>query len=252
MEKREKKIRKKQNRKRPLWGWLICAAVIICGIYVWFLGAKITPLPSAVQEKLYPVEETPLPEATPEPAPELTPEPTLYIPKPEVSIYTAKLTVGEGIIYGSMQLHYVNSGEDTLYAIPLHLYPNTVTPDVLKVNKLSLDGKEAYFKVDGDILNVPLAVELEQGDDCVIYMEFSVDFYAGEYGGERMLPYVLPAAGVYENGWITDAAPEDVTFTAPAVYSVIIEGDVEECSIPKAGEGYYYGENVQGLSITLG
>ncbi len=225
---------------------LICAALILVGAYLWFFVFELTPLPMGMKEET--METTPAPTATPEPEP--TPEPTPYIPKPEVNIYTAKLWVGEETLRGSMRLHYINNGADTLYSIPFHLYPNTITPSAFKIDSLSLDGKETYYVVDNDKLNVPLAVELAPGDDCVIFMEFDVDLYAGEYGADGKLEYILPAAAVYEHGWLLDALPEDVYYTAPASYSVIIEGEAS-CSLPQVDMGCYYGENMQGLTVVL-
>ena len=245
MEKRERKDRKHAKKGKGLLIGILCAALILGGAYLWFFVLEVTPLPMAKQE---PIEATPEPTATPEPEP--TPEPTPHIPKPEVNIYTGKLIVEEEAIKGSMRLHYINNGADTLYAIPFHLYPNTVTPNAMAVKKLSLDGKEAYFTADNDKLNVPLAVELVPGEDCIIYMEFTVDLYAGEYGADGKLAYLLPAAAVYENGWMLEAMPGDVAYTAPATYSVIIEGEAS-CGMPQREDGYYYGENQQGLTVTL-
>lgn len=246
MEKRDRKERKHGKKSRGLLIGLICAALILVGAYLWFFVFELTPLPMGVKEET--VETTPVPTATPEPEP--TPEPTPYIPKPEVNIYTAKLWVGEETLRGSMRLHYINNGADTLYAVPFHLYPNTVTPNALSVKSLSLDGKETYYVVDNDKLNVPLAVELAPGDDCVIFMEFDVDMYAGDYGDDGKLEYLLPAAAVYEHGWLLEAQPADVYYTAPATYSIIIEGEAS-CGLPQTETGHYYGENVQGLTLTL-
>lgn len=250
---RERKEKKRGGRGRGIWLGLLCAALIIGGAYLWFFVLKITPLPGRVQEALYPPEETPAPVITPEPQP--TPEPTLYIPGPDVSIYTAKLKAEEGMVSGSLQLHYVNTAGNTIYAVPLHIYPNSVTPGIFEVKSLSLDGKRAYYTLEEDVLTVPLAMEIAPGGDCVIYMDFEIDTAAGEYGreehGEVQLAYLLPAAAVYENGWLTDAEPHGVSYTAPAVYSVIMDGTVQ-CSVPTAEQGHFYGENIQGFSVTLG
>ena len=215
-------------------------------VCLWFLAVGAVPLPGALRE----AEATPAPVTTPEPTPEVTPEPAIYIPKPEVNIYTARLIRNESIIEGSLRVHYVNNTSDTLFAVPFHLYPNSVTPGAMKVQQLSLDGKKAYFTIDQDLLSVPLVMELAPGDTCVIYMDFTVDMYLGDYGRDGKLQYVLPAAGVYENGWLLDALPEDVAYTAPSTYSVIIEGDAV-CSMPESSPGHYYGENMQGLTVTL-
>ena len=246
MEKRERKLKIKPKAKRGPGKWVIWAVVGLAAAVLLFFAFRIISTPEAAN----PLEVTPelTPAPTPEPTPE--PEPTLQIPKPEVSIYTAKLSIGEDVIQGSMQLHYVNNSGDTLFAIPFHLYPNTLVPDTLQVKEVSLDGRRAYFTVEEDVLNVPLVMELEQGEDCMVYVNFTLNLATGAYGGKR-LTHVLPVAAVYENGWMTDTAPEDAAYTAPAIYSVIIDGAVEECSIPKGEDGYYYGENAQGLSITL-
>lgn len=246
MEKRERKEKKNTKAIRRIFTGLICAALIFIGVFLWFFVFEITPLPMGGREQA--AEATPAPTATPEPAP--TPEPTLHIPKPEVNIYTAKLWVGEETIRGSMRLHYINNGADTLYSVPFHLYPNTVTPNALTVERLSLDGKEAYYVVDNDKLSVPFAVELAPGEDCVIFMEFTVDLYKGQYGSDGKLEYLLPAAAVYEHGWLMDALPEDVYYTAPASYSIIIEGEAS-CGMSQSEPGHYYGENMQGLTVTL-
>ncbi|MBQ7091760.1 MAG: hypothetical protein IJN83_03820 [Clostridia bacterium] len=201
-----------------------------------------------MQDSLYPPEPTPVPTPTPEPSP--TPEPTLFIPKPEVNIYTARISVGAETVHGCLRVHYVNTGTDTIYSVPFHLYPNTITPSAFKIDSLSLDGKETYYVVDNDKLNVPLAVELAPGEDCVIFMEFDVDLYAGEYGADGKLEYILPAAAVYEHGWLLEAQPADVYYTAPASYSVIIEGEAS-CGLPQTETGHYYGENMQGLTVVL-
>ncbi|MDD6044430.1 MAG: hypothetical protein PUC76_02085 [Clostridia bacterium] len=260
MEQRERKERK-ENRKEKRqakggfkpWHGLLIIALLMGLVYAWFFLLKITPLPERIQNVLYPTETAPLPAATPELSP--TPEPTTAIPKPDVSIYTAKLTVEQQTIYGSMRLHYVNNSADTLYSIPLHLYPNTLSPDTVTVQRLSLNGISAYYTVEGDILEVPLALEIEPGGDCVIYAEFTVNLTGSSYGrlisGKRELPYILPAAGVYENGWLTDATMDQLTYTAPATYSVMVEGAVSSASIPEAEPGHFYGENAQGVTITL-
>ena len=246
MEKRDRKERKHGKKSRGLFIGLICAALMLVGAYLWFFVFEVTPLPMGTKEEA--VEATPVPTATPEPEP--TPEPTPYIPKPEVNIYTAKLWVGEETVKGSLRLHYINTANETIYSVPFHLYPNTLSPDVLTVERLSLDGKETYFVVDNDKLNVPLAVELAPGEDCVIFMEFDVDLYAGEYGADGKLEYLLPAAAVYEHGWLLDALPGDVSYTAPGSYSVIIEGEAS-CGMPQVDMGCYYGENQQGLTVIL-
>lgn len=246
MEKRERKDGKYVKKGKGLWIGLICAALILGGAYLWFFVFEITDLPIGRQEAV--IEATPMPTATLETEP--APEPTPYIPKPEVNIYTARLMAEEKTMRGSLRLHYINNAQETIYSVPFHLYPNTVTPNAMTVKRLSLDGKEAYFVAEGDRLNVPLAVELAPGEDCVIYMEFIVDLYAGEYGADGKLEYVLPAAAVYENGWRLDALPGDAAYTAPATYSVIIEGEAS-CAISKTQEGYYYDENQQGLTVAL-
>ena len=247
---RERK-EKKRGRGRAVWLGLLCAVLLGAGIYLWSFLQKGKPLPQG-EDGGHSVEQTPVLTAAPEPRP--TPEPTLYIPAPQVSIYTAVLSVEEGEVRGSLQLHYVNTGEDTIFAVPLHIYPNSVTPDIFRVNSLSLNGKRAYYTLAEDLLTVPLAMELAPGEDCVIYMDFSIDLAAGEYGsnehGEVQLAYLLPAAAVYENGWLTDAEPHDVSYTAPGTYSVIMQG-AAQCSVPGAEQGYYYGENIQGFSVTL-
>ncbi len=245
----EKRERKQNKKKRSVWLWIILG-LLIAAVCLWFFVFDIAPLPKALESALNPAEVTPAPTATPEPTSEPTPEPTIYIPRPEVNVYTAKLTRQESIMQGSLRVHYLNNTSDTVFAVPFHLYPNSITPGVLKVQELSLDGKKAYFTIEEDLLNVPLAVELAPDEDCVIYMEFTIDMYLGDYGRDGRLPYILPAVGVYENGWLTDALPEDVTYTAPSTYSVIIEGDAV-CSLPESAPGHYYGENIQGLTVTL-
>ena len=138
MEKRDRKERKHGKKSRGLLIGLICAALILVGAYLWFFVFEVTPLPMGRKGEA--VEATPVPTVTPEP--ELTPEPTPYIPKPEVNIYTAKLWVGEETVKGSLRLHYINTANETIYSVPFHLYPNTLSPDVLTVERLSLDGKE--------------------------------------------------------------------------------------------------------------
>lgn len=250
MEKRERKEKKQRKKGRGVLPWLIGAALLVGAVYLWFFVLKVTPLPEGISAALYPPEATPMPTATPEPEAEPTPEPTIHIPKPEVNIYTAKLAVAEGTVQGGLRVHYINTASDTIYSVLFHLYPNTVTPRAFAVKELSLDGKQAYFTQEEDILNVPLAVELMPGEDCVIYMEFEANLYAGEYGQDGKLSYLLPAAGVYENGWLMDAEPADVAYTAPATYSVIVEGEAS-CGLPESEPGHYYGENVQGLSVML-
>lgn len=246
MEKRDRKEKKNAKVIRRILTGIICAALIFIGAFLWFFVFEVTPLPKAIKQEA--VETTPAPTAAPEPAPE--PVPTLYIPKPEVNTYTAKLWAKEETIKGSMRLHYINNGADTLYSVPFHLYPNTVTSDAITVDRLSLDGKEAYYVVDNDKLNVPLAVELMPGEDCVIFVEFTVNLYKGQYGSDGKLMYLLPAAAVYEHDWLLDARPEDVNYTAPATYSIIIEGEAS-CGMPQSEEGHYYGENMQGLTVIL-
>ena len=246
MEKREIKAKKHKKSRRSIWLALILAALILAAAYLCFFVFEIMPLPWAKSTEA--VETTPAPTATPEPEP--TPQPTLYIPKPEVNMYTAKLWAEEESIRGGLRVHYINTAADTIYSVLFHLYPNTVTPGALSVNRLTLAGKEAYYVMDGDKLNVPMAVELAPGEDCAIYMEFEVDLYEGEYGEDGKLGYLLPAVGVYENGWLMDALPGDAAFTAPATYSVIVEGEAE-CGIPESEPGHYYGENLQGLTVTL-
>ncbi len=246
MENRERKDKKHKKSRRGLLLGLVFAGLILGGAYLWFFVLEISPLPWA--PRVEQAEAVPVPTAAPEPEP--TPEPTLYIPKPEVNIYTARLWAEEESIGGSLLVHYINTASDTIYSVPFHLYPNTVTPEALRVERLSLDGKEAYYVMDGDILNVPLAVELAPGEDCTIYMEFAVDLYGGEYGEDGELAYLLPAVGVYENGWLMDALPGDTAYTAPATYSVIVEGEAA-CGIFESEPGHYYGENLQGLTVTL-
>lgn len=248
MEKRERKEKNTGKILRRIIVCIICAALLAVGLFLWFFVFEVTPLPQRMQDSLYPPEPTPVPTPTPEPSP--TPEPTVYIPKPEVNIYTARISVGAETVHGCLRVHYVNTGTDTIYSVPFHLYPNTVTPGVFTVNGLSLDGKEAYYVLQEDVLSVPLVMELLPGEDCVIYIDFTVNLYAGAYGKDGKLSHLLPAAAVYENDWMLDAAPEDVYYTAPAAYSIIIEGEAD-CGLPRSGDGCYYGENVQGLTITL-
>lgn len=240
----EKRERIQKRKKRPVWLWLI-GGLLVLAVCLWFFVFK-----GAAEKEAEAIQPAEAAAATPEPTPEVTPEPTIYIPKPEVNIYTARLIRNESIIEGSLRVHYVNNTSDTLFAVPFHLYPNSVTPGAMKVQQLSLDGKKAYFTIDQDLLSVPLVMELAPGDTCVIYMDFTVDMYLGDYGRDGKLQYVLPAAGVYEHGWLLDAVPEDVAYTVPSTYSVIIEGDAV-CSMPESSPGHYYGENMQGLTVTL-
>lgn len=248
MEKWEKHEKKHGKKRRGLWPWLVCIGVLAAAAYLWFgvYGVELLhdeAQPEPGEASALPELETPAPQDTPQP------EPTISIPAPQVCLYTARLTMEEQRLYGGLRIHYVNTSGETLYAIPFHLYPNTVSPGTLNISRLSLDGRAAYFVQDGALLTVPMAVELAPGEDCVIYMELEFDL-SGEYGSGGRLELALPAAAVYENEWLTDALPGDAGYTAPATYSVMLTGDVR-CPLDETGPGHYYGENLQGLSLEL-
>lgn len=246
MEKRERKEIKRRKKSRSLWLWLILAGLIICaGIYLWFDPYGVELLGGDE-----PLEASPLaisPEPTPEPAP--TPEPEPDIPRPQVCLYTARLSLEEEAIYGSLRIHYINTGDATIFAVPFHLYPNTQSADALTITRLALDGREAFFTHQDGLLNVPLVVELAPGEDCVIFMELRLDI-SDDYREGHSLPYALPAVAVYENGWLTDVAPQDAGYTLPASYSLIL-GEGLSCDLTETEPGYYYGENLQGLTLTI-
>lgn len=240
--------KKHGKKRRGLWPWLICIVVLAAAAYLWFgvYGVELLNDESGAEPReasVLPEPEALAPQDTPQP------EPTISIPVPEVCLYTARLTLEEQRLYGGLRIHYVNTAEDTLYAIPFHLYPNTLSPGALNISRLSLDGKAAYFIQDGALLTVPMVVELAPGEDCVIYMELELDL-SGEYGSTDRLELALPAAAVYENEWLTDALPEDAGYTAPATYSVMLTGDVL-CPLEETEPGHYYGENIQGMSLEL-
>ena len=159
-----------------------------------------------------------------------TPVPTLPLQKSPLarSLYQGALALEDGMAQGRVSLHYVNNGLDTLYAVYLHLHANTLAPDSMAIQDVTLNGVRAYYTLsaDGGTLCVPLVNELRPGEGARIYVQFSLDSRALEAGQESMLAGLpfnpFPTAAVYENGWLLDVAPGQAGFAPLADWRLCI------------------------------
>ena len=153
------------------------------------------------------------------------------IPDRDGTLYVARLDVdaSERMLYGRQRITYVNSAGETLYGLRFHLYPNTVLPGCMMVREVSLNGCSGYFTVtgdNGDVLSVPLAVELEHGEHCNVFIRFDLDIERyGRNGSKWLLERAMPVAAVYENEWLVDAAPDDVAYSQAGEYRVAVNTD---------------------------
>ncbi len=264
-------VRSFRRRHRPVAPYILAAALLLLaagGILYWVLRG---PSPSPLGSPAPVASPSPSP-ASPSPAPSASPARSTPSPRPiqalgaaglERSLYQASLTIGEEEASGALSLTYVNNGLETLYVLYFHLYPNTQGADSLVIQSVSLNGTAAYhtYTEDGTILCVPLLNELHTGDAARIYLEFTVQVPAGGYGPpaaqeeETPLWGLMPSAALYENGWVLEAAPEDVRFGPVADWRVDItsqrtpalaSGTVEPlsegrwlCSLTAATPGLY-------------
>lgn len=215
--------------------------------------AAPTAPPTSVPTAVPSTAPTAVPTATPE-APS-TPKPTLVLSPSKLarSLYQGSLAISEGQAKGALSLTYVNNGTDTLYALYLHLYPNTQVPGSLAIDAVSLNGIQAYYTLEGEgaLLRIPLLNELRPGEAARVYLRFSVKIPKYGFGlalaGSNTLPLlcIFPTAAVYENGWITEATaePSRVDYAPLADWRLLINSErtptLTGGNMEKIAEGRY-------------
>lgn len=241
--------RKSRRRRKKNTAWIWVVIIAVCAGIIAYLGAAMLKGEPAEE-----ISEPLLPEviATPEPTP--TPKPD--IPAPDTSLYTAKLEASreESTVYGELRLHYVNNALETLYAVKLHLTPNVMAPGSMTVTEVYLDDRGAYFTASGAELNIPLALELEPGEGCELFIKYKLNVSSAYGGGGQSwnLPGAIPCAMAYENGWLEDVSVGDVAYSPAARYRVVVEGAKDaQSSLEEKDEMYFVSEAAQGFDLTL-
>lgn len=241
--------RQSRRRRKKSTAWIWAVIILVCGGITAYLGA------SMLGEEKAPQEEQPLlPEviATPEP----TPTPEIEIPAPDTSIYTARLKADResSSVEGELRLHYVNNALDTVYSIKLHLTPNAMAPGSMTVTEVYLDDRAAYFTAEGAELNIPLALELETGKSCTVFIKYRLNVSTAYGGGGQSwnLPGAVPVAMAYENGWLTEVPMGDVAYSPTARYRVTVEGASDaDSNLEEKDEMCFVSEAAQGFDVVM-
>jgi len=233
---------------------LLAAALGLAGC-----GQPAAPAPSPTPITMPEPSEAAAP-PTPAPTPEPTPEPTPLAAEARSSVYTARLTLDRAAdtVAGELWLEYVNNTGDTLYSLMLHLYPNSVLPGSMAVTAAALNGRMAYYEVERErLLRLPLAVELQPGESCGVYLCFDITL-SMDYGlAWRRIDLLcpLPVAAAYAGGqWRTDAAPGQPGFSEPADYRLLLQGAAGltvDTPFTPAGEGYFTAEAAEYAELSL-
>ena len=241
--------RKSRRRRKKNTAWIWAVVIAVCAGIIAYFGASMLK-----EEPAEEVSEPLLPEiiATPEPTP--TPKPNIIAP--DTSLYTARLEANreENTVDGELRLHYVNNALETLYSVKLHLTPNAMAPGSLMVTEVYLNDRGAYFTASGAELNIPLALELEQGESCELFIKYKLNISSayGGGGGSWNLPGAIPCAMAYENGWLADVPLGDVAYSPAARYRVVVEGAKDaDSSIEEKDSMYFVSEAAQGFDVVL-
>ncbi len=115
------------------------------------------------------------------------------------------------VLTGQMTLDYLCRASEPIYAIVLNLYQNRITPGMVSVTSVAINGEPSYFEASGATLMAPLPKEIGYGESAQLYAEFTVNVpdtprICGTHEYMYSLGNVLPTAAAYENGaWRTDA-----------------------------------------------
>ena len=269
----------KKRAPHKKYRWILPALAAAAGLALFFIFWNRD---GAAQE---PVVLTPLPtvsatatEASPAPVPTAagassTPVPTAAVRMSPLtrSLYKVRLDLDweSRVLDGMLELHYLNTSPDTLYAIRLHLYPNTEAPGCMTIERVALNSYENYYTVTGeagDILNVPLINELRTGEACCLLVQFTLSIPESENFGfadkkTALLPCAFPIAAYYENDWALDVTPTDLNYAPVADFRMIInapEGISLDCSgewiedavADSARTSYYISEAASEFEIT--
>ncbi len=241
-------MKKSVPRRKRMW-ILPVLAIVVTGLALvlifWNRGGEAQP-----------AGQTPLPTATAAPnapsAPNASSAPTVASPIPTAAVRTSPLTRSlykarldldweSRVLVGTLELHYLNTSPDTLYAIRLHLYPNTASPGCMTIQRVALNSYVNYYTITGeagDILNVPLINELRTGEACLLLIQFTVAIPKSEDFGfadkkTALLPCAFPIAAYYENGWVLDATSTDLNYAPISDFRIILntpEGISLSCS----------------------
>ena len=253
---------KLMNMKKLLqWKYMFPTLALICVVAFIALSGMAETGPAA-EPTATPASWGELPEETPEP----TPEPK-WAPRPaqdaaetdrRESLYEAVLSVSRDrhpTVAGKLRLTYVNTSNDTLYAVKLRLHANDVAPGSFALGEVAVNSERAFYTLSGEnesILAVALPLEITPGQSAEIYLSFTASlpetgnrFGINETG--IMLGNFLPIAAVYENGiWRTDVydgggdpfysdvADYRIAITYPKTYTLAATGAVAE-----EDENYY-------------
>ena len=218
--------------------------------------------------------------ATQTPFPTVTATPAVAAPAPTAAVHTSPLTRSlykaqlnldweNHTLLGTLELHYLNTSPDTLYAIRLHLYPNTVSPGCMTIDSIALNSYLNYYTVTGekgDILSVPLINELRTGEACCLFIRFTIAIPESAGFGfadskTALLPCPFPIAACYENDWVLDATSTDLNYAPVADFRVILDapdgisfncsGEQMENSAGNSGStSYYISEAASQFEIT--
>lgn len=232
-------MKKSVPRKKPSWVLPVLATVAFGLALFFILGNR-----GGSEEQ--PAAQTPLPTTMAAPA-EPSPAPTAAVRTSPLtrSLYKARLDLNweSRTLFGTLELHYLNTSPDTLYAIRLHLYPNTMSPGCMSIDSVALNSYVNYSTVTGeagDILNVPLINELRTGEACLLFIQFTITIpESGEFGfadkQTALLPCAFPVAAYYENGWVLDATTTDLNYAPVSDFRVILSAP-EEITLSCSGK----------------
>lgn len=115
------------------------------------------------------------------------------------------------VLTGQMTLDYLCLAQEPIYSIMLNLYQNRITPGMVTITSVAVNGEPSYFEAAGATLMAPLPKEIGFGESARLYAEFTVSVpdtprICGTHEYMYSFGNVLPTAAVYENGaWRTDA-----------------------------------------------
>lgn len=193
----------------------------------------------------------------------------------ERSLYEAVLVCdpAAGAVTAQLRLTYHNAGADTLYQLVLRLWPNAMVPGSLRIESVSMEGKEVYYTLtEGDsVLSIPFTRELAPGADAAVYLRYtlSVPAQRGRLGRSRnglLLGNAMPVAATLENGawridgyvqtgdsFVSDVADYKVVIRCPKTYTVAATGSLHEARLDDEGmyEAYYLAPQVRDFAAAL-
>ena len=188
---------------------------------------------------------TPSPPPAPDHAPALRPEFLTDLGLfPDAPRYEIELTVDldTATITGYERVGYTNTGESSLDALYLRLFPNTPGyGGTMATTNITLDGRPVVpsVELDGSALRLPLDPPLESGARLDLELDFTLAVPIEGDQGYRQLGYydeVLALANGYplipvydDEGWNVELAPTygDAVYSETAFYTVRVTGPAD-------------------------